>query len=334
MPGDGEGGGDGADGGAGQGGAGQGGAGQGGAGQDGAGGGAPAPITLPNLQPPYDLEVDSPGKLERWLDWKEAYERYLLLSDAKAQPDNFQAAVLLQSIGPEARKIYKGFMFSDGETKENPKTLIEKYDGYFLSETRDFIERLKFSRRVQKPLSDLRFLASTCNFCSATCRDNRIMDQILDGHKSETVKEKLTRSSKLDLKTTLNTCRAMELNEENKKVVINTSESEISKVSHYSGKKFEEKFCSRNHRMVKSECPAWGKTCNSCHKPNHFAGAEVCESGKSDVKSVKSDRKFKGSAASSSGSKIPSKSSKRGNTLKKVFTWLTMNSVIRQQKVL
>ena len=112
----------------------------------------------------------------------------------------------------------------------------------------------------------------------------------------------------------------MELNEENKKVVMNKSESEISKVSHYSGKKFEEKrrkFCSRNHRMVNSECPAWGKTCNSCHKPNHFAGAEVCESGKSDVKSDKSDRKSKGSADSSSGSKTPAKSNKRGKYAKK-----------------
>ena len=198
MPGDGEGGGDGADGGAGQSGAGQGSAGQGGA--EGGAPAPPAPITLPNLQPPNELDVDSPGKRERWLDWKEAYERYLLLSGANAQPDNFQAAVLLQSIGPEARKIYKGFVFSDGETKDNPKTLIEKYYEYFLSETLDFIERL--DETFEQYLSDLRFLASTCNFCNATCRDNRIMDRILDGHKSETVKEKLTRSSKLDLKTT------------------------------------------------------------------------------------------------------------------------------------
>ena len=52
----------------------------------------------------------------------------------------------------------------------------------------------------------------------------------------------------------------MELNAENRKVVMNKSESEISKLSHYSCKKFEEKgckFCSRNHCMVKSECPAW-----------------------------------------------------------------------------
>ena len=233
-------------------------------------------------------------------------------------------------------------MFSDGETKDNPKTLIEKYDEYFLSETRDFIERLKFSQRVQKPdetveqyLSDLRFLASTCNFCNATCRDNRIMDRILDGHKSETVKEKLTRS--LKPKKHSDTCRAMELNEENKKVVMNKFESEISKVSHYSGKKFEEKrckSCSRNHRMVKSECPAWGKSCNSCHKPNHFAGAEVCERGKSDVKSDKSDRKSKVLPTPRQVPKLLLSQASVVNTLKKVFTWLTMNSVIRQQKVL
>ena len=78
MPGDSAGAGDGADGGAGQG-----------------GGGTPAPpapITLPNLQPPIELDVDSPGKRERWLDWKEAYKCYLLLSGSNAQPNNFQAA--------------------------------------------------------------------------------------------------------------------------------------------------------------------------------------------------------------------------------------------------
>ena len=102
MPGDGDGQG-GAGGGAG-GGTGAGGAGAGGAGQGGAGGGAvpPVPITLPNLQPPPELDVDAPGKRERWLDWKDAYQRYLLLSGSDRQPEQFQTAILLQSIGTEA----------------------------------------------------------------------------------------------------------------------------------------------------------------------------------------------------------------------------------------
>ena len=295
MPGDGDG----------QGGAG--GAGAGGAGQGGAGGGAvpPVPITLPNLQPPPELDVDAPGKRERWLDWKDAYQRYLLLSGSDRQPEQFQTAILLQSIGTEARKVYKGFVFTGTESKTNPDTLIKKYDEYFLSETRDFIERLKFSRRVQLPhetfeqyLSDLRFLASSCNFCTPKCCDNRIMDRILDGHKSEVVKEKLTRSQKLDLATTLNTCRAMELNAENKKVVMN-KEGEVNKVSHSTGKRFDDKskrckFCTQSHRMKKSECPAWGKTCYSCHKPNHFPGSDVCEGKSEGTPGKKSDFKSKG----------------------------------------
>ena len=302
--------------GAGGAGAGGGGAGAGGAGAGGAPGGGlpvpPVPLTLPNLQPPGELDVDSPGKRERWLDWQEAYERYLLLSGANVQPENFQAAILLQSIGVEARKIYKGFVFGEGETKDCPKTLIKKYDEYFLSETRDFIERLKFSRRVQQPhetfeqyLSDLRFLASTCNFCTPACRDARIMDRILDGHKSDAVKEKLTRSAKLDLKTTLNICRAMELNDENKKVVMNKAE-EVSKVSHYPSKKSEQmrcKFCCKNHRLVKSACPAYGKTCYACQEPNHFPGSDLCKGDVKSEKSNKPDRKPKGSSSSSKGSK-------------------------------
>ena len=246
-------------------------------------GGVPIPVLcLPNLQPPDNLDVDAPGQRERWLDWKEAYERYLLLSGAHAQPHNFQTAVLLQSIGPDARKIYKGFVFSDEENKDNPSTLLSKYDEYFLSDTRDFIERIKFYRRVQQPdetfeqfLSDLRFLASSCNFCDPVCRDTRIMDRIIDGHQSDVVKDKLTRSAHLDLRTTINVCRAMELNIENKKLVMNKS-AEINKVTHDSNGIRPCKFCNKTHRFVKSECPAWGKSCNSCKKANHFSGSVVC----------------------------------------------------------
>jgi hypothetical protein len=31
------------------------------------------------------------------------------------------------------------------------------------------------------------------------------------------------------------------------------------------------KFCGRKHEMVKSKCPALGKTCNLCKRSNHFA---------------------------------------------------------------
>ena len=110
------------------------------------------------------------------------------------------------------------------------------------------------------------------------------MDRILDGHKIEEVKEKLTRSQKLDLQTTLNICQASELNDENKKVVMNRTEVEVSKVSHQYAKRRSDghykrcKFCCQMHPMKKNSCPAWGKMCNMCKKPNHFASSDACES--------------------------------------------------------
>ena len=36
------------------------------------------------------------------------------------------------------------------------------------------------------------------------------------------------------------------------------------------------KYCGLSHERVKEKCPAWGKTCRSCGKKNHYA--KVCTS--------------------------------------------------------
>ena len=262
---------------------------------------APTPF-LPNIRLPPELDVDSPGMRERWLDWREDFERYLLLSGSGTQNIKFQSSALLQAIGYEARKIYKGFVYDDTEDKCDPKVLIKKYDEYFVSETRDFIERLVFSRREQEPhetfeqfLSALRFLAGSCNFCTTVCRDVRIMDRIIDGHKSQKVKDKLMSSSKLDLAAVLIICRSMELNDETKKVVKHTVD-DVSRVSHQytsKGGKVERlcNFCAKTHVMGIKFCPAWGKKCDVCKTENHFAGSKVCKNA--PVKTGYYDKKKK-----------------------------------------
>ena len=41
-------------------------------------------------------------------------------------------------------------------------------------------------------------------------------------------------------------------------------------------------FCGYRHK--RGRCPAYGKTCNACHKPNHFAS--VCQANKKEVHAV------------------------------------------------
>ena len=65
---------------------------------------------------------------------------------------------------------------------------------------------------------------------------------------------------------------------------MNRTEVEVSKVSHQYPKRRSDdhdkhwKFCCQMHPMKKTSCPAWGKTCNMCKKPNHFASSDVCDS--------------------------------------------------------
>ena len=42
-------------------------------------------------------------------------------------------------------------------------------------------------------------------------------------------------------------------------------------------RKFQCKFCSKTHVMMKKLCPAWGKRCSVCGKMNHCRGSDVCE---------------------------------------------------------
>lgn len=247
---------------------------------------------LQNIQPPPKLDMDSSGVKDRWKEWKAAWGRYILLSGIDKQPKPFQCALLLHTIGIEAVRVHDGLHFGDVEDKEDPAVVIKKFDEFFMGETRDFIERMKFYRRKQENnetfeqfLSALRILAKSCGFCKCM-NDTLIMDRIIDGHAEEKVRDKLVRQDKLNLQTALNICRSMEVTAENLKVVKQEpKEDEVNSLQHRSklsarpsrqeGEK-PCKFCTYRHILRKEKCPAWGKSCNTCGAKNHFGASELC----------------------------------------------------------
>ena len=51
--------------------------------------------------------------------------------------------------------------------------------------------------------------------------------------------------------------------------------------------------CGRRHELYKREsCPAYGKTCNKCHKQNHFAAKCCSKPSTQTVKAVEDDEVF------------------------------------------
>ena len=140
-------------------------------------------------------------------------------------------------------------------------------------------------------------LADGCDF--PTISPNKILqDRLVLGIKDDKVRERLLRESNLTLCKTDEIRQAAESMVAQMKVVSDTSETTINAVKsrhqttndisqpNTDSKPSRECWnCGRTHEYHKKElCPAYGKTCNKCQKPNHFAAK--CRS------KVRVERKF------------------------------------------
>ena len=104
---------------------------------------------------------------------------------------------------------------------------------------------------------------------------------------SAKLQELLLRESNLDLKKATEICRAFEITSRARKEMSPPSEGyPIDKIEAQHQKKQnnavkpqqkdgpyvlkECKFCGQSHEAARTQCPAWGKTCNYCKGRNHF----------------------------------------------------------------
>ncbi|XP_049273470.1 uncharacterized protein LOC125759154 [Rhipicephalus sanguineus] len=109
-----------------------------------------------------------------------------------------------------------------------------------------------------------------------------LRDQIVYGISSASLREKLLRKKDLTLVTAVEYCKAEELAESQNKAW--AEENKIEPVSRTPLKKVRKKcrYCNLSHAPRK--CPAYGKICNNCMKPNHFAAC--CTSNRAAVDDV------------------------------------------------
>lgn len=273
-------------------------------------------VVVPNLQPPPPLDVDSSTIVDGWKLWKQQWNNYLIVSGLGLKEKKYITALLLHCIGKEALRVYNAMTFiTDGpraEDKEDPDTIIKKFDEHFLGITKEFFERFKFNQRNQESnesidqyLAALRNLEKTCGFC-ACMKEKLIMDRIILGIRDEETRKKLISQSKLDLEKTIDICRGMEAAARQMRVMNTPSASnEVHKVSAKSKKekKYDKKdksqsqephvktkpkhknksgavgkckFCCQVHEFKRELCPAWGKSCNACKQMNHFSASNKC----------------------------------------------------------
>ena len=230
-----------------------------------------------------------------WRKFRSQYEIYETASDVDEKPTAKRAAILLNSIGPDAYEIFQTLDMAEADRKKIDKVL-EALEKHFVGETNEIYERYTFNCREQEVsetfdnfLAELRRLVKSCNYEAQ--QDSILRDRIVIGIRDDAVRRKLLQTRKLTLKDAIDLCKAneaatiqlkaMTLKEDNVNALKKQkAEQRDSGKSTHEGRKSPNRsqkacgYCGSIHE--KRKCPAFGKSCNKCKKMNHFA--TVCRS--------------------------------------------------------
>ncbi|CAC5366984.1 unnamed protein product [Mytilus coruscus] len=199
----------------------------------------------------------------------------------------------------KGREIYNTFNFGEYEA-DKLDVLLKKFEDYCTSKKNATVIRHRFNTRVQSSnesidqyLTDLKLIAKNCEF--EHLKDGLIRDRIVCGTNSSRVKERLLREDGLTLDKAVGICRADD--ESRKQMKTLNKEEQIHALSMLRRKTQNQRNTSyegnakkcpsrRDHDRRESNsslscgkrrttherrnCPAYGKKCHKCKKPNHY----------------------------------------------------------------
>ena len=240
------------------------------------------------LPVPSPLEIHDSRAAEKWKRFKRAWTSYSLATELDAKAEKVQVATLLTVIGEEAREVFATFTWETEGDDAKIKKVIVKFEEYCQPRHNVPFERYRFNHHTQEPgesydhyRTALLKLAEGCSFQIIT-PDEILRDRLVFGIRDQQAREKLLRKAKLTLAETDDICRSHESTATQMKLVDEAPgvvsavepvpEQSKPKSTQGTAELRECRNCGRRHEFYKRElCPAFGKTCNKCRKPNHFA---------------------------------------------------------------
>jgi hypothetical protein len=243
------------------------------------------PRPVPGIRPPLPVCFES-NPAENWKIFKQKWGNYAIITNLAAQSREYQVALLLHTVGEEALKVYNGFEFTTPETQRTLNEILTQFDGFAVGEVNETYERYLFNKRDQKESegfecfhASIRSLARTCNYCN-NCFPSIIRDRIVLGIRDCSTQQALLKERNLTLANCVDLCKAAENASTQYKTLHPETVNKVAAPKHKATRSFKKthqpqekicKFCGLSHVFVKSECPAWGKTCSLCKQKNHFA---------------------------------------------------------------
>ena len=237
------------------------------------------------------FSVRDPAVDTRWKKWCSRLENLLVGLDIT--DDKRKRALLLHYAGEDVNEIFDTL----ADTGTDYATALTKLDGYFGPKKSTEFEIYKF-RQAKQEVNEtidayhtrLRKLCENCNFYN---NDKEIKSQIIQCCSSTRLRRKALRDEP-SLDDLIKAAIALEISE-TQASQIESSSSETNAVTRrrFRPRNYQQqqqpvkmekrkntkcRNCGKDYPHKNSKCPAEGKSCNFCHKKNHFES--VCRAKK------------------------------------------------------
>ena len=246
--------------------------------------------------------ADLPGAYKSF----ETHCRFMFEGPLKAKSEAEKCAYLMVWLGYKGREVHGTWTLTDDEQK-SLETLFKKFEDYVKPKSNKVFNRYKFLCKKQGDveaceqfITELKVLVKDCGYADA---DEMVRDKIVFGTKHPKVREKLIgQGSDLTLEKAVDIARTYVIEQKHLKTM-NTGEdpnvniikrkgpyikhqnSQLNSrprvINTHDKQKYERqgarpktvRVCQRcgGKCTNKQKCPAIGKVCNKCKKPNHFA---------------------------------------------------------------
>ncbi|UYV81765.1 K02A2.6-like [Cordylochernes scorpioides] len=204
-----------------------------------------------------------------------------------------QRAILLYNIGELALDIYSTFKIQETDASPTVPDILELFDGHFKPYKNTTYKRYQFftteqgeNQNFDDYVTELKNKSMDCEF--GELADSLVRDRIIIGIKDKALKERMLQDPDLSLAKAIDLGRATETSRQQVK---NITREDVDLHSIKYKKQYKKNFkypvgrkpnVSEEHPNAKvcqncgsrhpyGKCFAYGKICNSCKKPNHFA---------------------------------------------------------------
>lgn len=249
-----------------------------------------------NIPFPARMDVsDRDSIAANWKMFRKEWDDYEIASESSQKDEKVRVATLRIVMGRECVAILDNLDLTAAQVKK-VTCILDALQANFEPQRNVIYERSLFysasqlsGESINQYINKLRRLASSCEFTPIRVHEESIRDKLALGVRDKQLKKQLLSDSKLTLVSAITKCKAAEQSDVE---MANLYDDQATEAVNYANpttqgrKKMQPswptgkpsikecKFCGGKHVWDKFKCPAFGKTCKKCNKPNHFA--KVC----------------------------------------------------------